>query len=571
MRRLGCALLAGTLLLAVAGVVGGCSARRAEEPPLAYRQAEDAFRLGDYERAARAYEVFVASGEREDLLPAAYYRLAIAEFRQGRYPAALAALDELEARFPKRKWFQAYELRGDIERARGNGISAVRWWELGWELADDEQRIALRRRITSTLGRMDPASLRTVRSVLTTEEFQAYVDARLRAGGRGEEPPAPSVVPPVAEKRPAAPAPAGPPPSGRARIGCLLPLSGSYAPYGQRSLNGIKLALAGGADRLMLRDTQGQPQLARAALDELIADPDVVAVIGPLRSQVAETVAPRAERAGMPLIMLSQREGLTGTYVMQPTMTDRRQAAELAEYAVGVLKLTRLAILHPNDSYGTALSAAFRDEVERRQGQVIGALGYSPEAQEFSLEVLSVQKWVDGEGLQAVFIPDSAARAVALGGELRRQRPGLALFGSSGWYDPAELGRSSDAIEGAVFVDGFFAASGRPATRQFVAAYESAYHGAPEILAAQGFDAATLASRVLAAGAVTRAEFPEVLRGLGPFEGATGSIRFGADGIERDLFLLRVSGGAVHEVGRRYTSQNGPEPVAPVACGALGQ
>lgn len=565
-RRRGSTLPAAALCVTLAGVLASCTARHAEEPPLAFRQAEDAFRLGDYERAARGYKVFVESGEREDLLPPAYYRLAIAEFRQGRYGDALKALDGLEARFPKRKWFQTYELRGDIERARGNGISAVRWWELGWDIADDEQRVTLRRRITSTLERMDAESLRAVRSVLTTEEFQAYVDARLRASGPGKEPPrvAAAARPPV-EKRPAVAKPSGRAPSGRARIGCLLPLSGTYAPYGQRSLNGIKLALGENTDRLVLRDSQGQPQLARAAIDELIADPDVIAVIGPLRSQVAETIAPRAERSGMPLVMLSQRDGLTGTYVMQPTMTDRRQAAELAEYAIGVLKLTRFAILYPNDPYGTGLSTAFREEVERRKGQVIGALGYGTEAQEFSLEVLSVRKWVDDQGLQAVFIPDSAGRAVALGSELRRARPGLTLLGSSGWYDPAELGRSSGTIDGAVFVNGFFAASGRPATRRFVAAYESAYHATPEILEAQGFDAGTLVGRVLAAGATTRAEFPSVLGGLGPVEGATGSIRFSPDGIERDLFLLQVSGGAVHEVGRRLSSPGEPEPVVPLA------
>jgi ABC-type branched-subunit amino acid transport system substrate-binding protein len=568
-RRLGCAPLAVVLVAALIGNLAGCSARRPEEPPLAYRQAEDAFRLSDYERAARAYRVFIASGERKDLLPPAYYRLAIAEFRQARYGGALEALDELEARFPKRKWVRVYELRGDIERARGNGISAVRWWEAAWGLADSEERITLHRRITSTLAQMDPASLQALRSVLTTEEFQAQVDARLRASAPSGPPRMPPAAPkPVARKARETPRPA-PSPSGRALIGCLLPLSGDYASYGQRSLNGIRLALGEAAGSLVVRDTRGEAQLARAALDELIANPDVIAVIGPLRSQVAEAIAPRAERAGLPLIVLSQREGLTGTYVIQPTMTERRQAAALAEYAVGVLRLNRFAILHPNDPYGIALSGSFRDEVQRRQAQVIGALGYGAETREFSLEALSVQRWADDQGLQAVFIPDSAARAVALGAELRRQRPGLLLLGSNGWYEPAELGRSAGAIDGAVFVNGFFSASGRPATRRFVDAYQAAYQVAPDILEAQAFDAATLVSRVLAAGALTRAELPEALQGLGPIEGAAGSIRLGPDGIERDLFLLRVSGGAVHEIERHHGSSSRSERSVPLA-GSLG-
>ena len=157
-----------------------------------------------------------------------------------------------------------------------------------------------------------PASLKRARGVLTAPPLQALVDQRLHGGApTGAKPvtstaaTAPGAVRPGAPPPSAAAVPSGPPvPQGArsdapvpatARIGVLLPLSGEFASYGQRSLNGIKLGVGELASRLDVRDDKGDPAVGRAAFDEFIMDPNVIAVIGPLRSKVAEAVAPRAE------------------------------------------------------------------------------------------------------------------------------------------------------------------------------------------------------------------------------------------------------------------------------------
>src|SRR5262249_14919897 len=167
-------------------------------------------------------------------------------------------------------------------------------------------------------------------------------------------------------------------------------------------------------------DGRGGPAAGRAAIDELIGDPTIGVVIGPLRSKVAEAVAPRAERAGLPLVVLSQQEGISGRWIVQPAMTADRQAAELAEYAVRQQGLKNVGILFPNDQYGTVLSNAFRQQVEQRGGRVVGAISYDPNQKEFSVELLSLQKWIDGDGLQAVFIPDFAETAIPLATQVRQ-------------------------------------------------------------------------------------------------------------------------------------------------------
>lgn len=562
--------IAAALLLALTG----CHKRAVplEDAPLPFRQAEDNFRLGNYEKAARGYQVFLdseASQDYDELVPRAYYRLAMAEYRRGRYSECLAALDRMERRLPNKEWPQVDELRGDAELARGNPISALRWWEEGWKVAAGEEKREARAHIADAVDHMDPSALARARPVLTTPEMRALIDTRLQSPGatgpaRATAPLAAGAVG-AAVDRPAAPPPSalgdtgGPPP----RTGVLLPLSGQYATYGQRSLNGIKLALGQAADALVVRDDRGEAQVGRAAIDELAGDPSIGAVIGPLRSKVAETVAPRAERAGLPLVVLAQQEGLSGRWIVQPAMTAERQAAELAEYAVGSQGLRKFGILYPNDPYGSALAQAFRQQVEQRGGRVVGSVTYDANQKEFSVELLSLDKWIRDDGMQAVFIPDFAQTAVPLASQLRQAHPGVALFGSNGWNDPAALGPAAADIDGAVFVDGFFATSQRRATQDFVAAYRAAYGGAtPDILEAQAYDAAKLVAAALQSGARSRPQMIAALQSPRTIEGAAGAVSVGPNGVQRQLFLLRIASGTISEVPSARPAP-APPPVPP--------
>jgi len=525
-----------------------------EDAPLPFRQAEDNFRLGNYEKAARGYEVFLdseSSDEYDELVPRAYYRLAMSEYRRGRYTECLAVLDRMERRLPDKQWSQVDLLRGDAELARGNPISALRWWEEGWKIADGDEKREARQHIADALDRMDPSALPRARTVLTTDEMRALVDARLKSPGTPSAATTTAAVP-APRPRPGDEAPVpplgddtgGPPP----RVGVLLPLSGQYATYGQRSLNGIKLAFGAQAGVLVVRDDKGEPQAGRAAIDELTADPSIGAVIGPLRSKVAETVAPRAEHAGLPLVVLSQQEGISGRWVVQPIMTAERQAAALAEYAAGTQGLRKFGILYPNDPYGISLSQAFRQQVEQRAGQIVGSITYDSSQTEFSVELLSVDKWVKGDGLQAVFIPDFAQTAIPLATQLRHAQPAVVLLGSNGWNDPAVLGPAADAIDGAVFVDGFFPSSQRRATQDFVAAYKTAFNATPEILEAQAYDAAKLVATALQSGVRSRGQMITALHAPHTVDGAAGAVAVGPQGVQRQLFLLRVAGGTISEI-----------------------
>src|SRR5215813_5181672 len=121
-----------------------------------------------------------------------------------------------------------------------------------------------------------------------------------------------------------------------------------------------------------LKDTGGNPLAAVAALDDLARDPNVLAVIGPLRDDDADAVSVQAERDHVPVLMLSHDETNAGRYVLQAGLPRSRKVSALLEYAMTRVRLSRFGVLYPDDPAGKELLATFRTEAERRGGTIVG-------------------------------------------------------------------------------------------------------------------------------------------------------------------------------------------------------
>jgi ABC-type branched-subunit amino acid transport system substrate-binding protein len=365
-----------------------------------------------------------------------------------------------------------------------------------------------------------------------------------------EEPPyeEPPVAAPVEEA----------PVQGITKVGCLLPLSGEARSFGRRELRGIRMIFGDQSDRLIVKDTTGDPARAVGMFEELSSDPTILAVIGPLGGDEAEAVAAKAAAARVPLFLLSQRDGLTGPFVLQAGMTRGSQVATLLSYAMDKVRLRRFGVLYPKDTYGAEFLSAFRSEVQRRGGTLVGAAGYDPRSARPETEVDALKRWRAGADLQAVFLPDSAPTAAHFAKFLQNTMPDVTLLGVHGWETLAEQG-SGATLSGILFADGFYAGSTRPATREFVERFQQTYGTAPELLEAQSYDAALLVKRALDATANSRSDLLHRLQELGAIEGATGPLYVTPGGLQRRLYVLQVADGKLQEIG---AAPSEPAPVA---------
>src|SRR5439155_329108 len=86
-------------------------------------------------------------------------------------------------------------------------------------------------------------------------------------------------------------------------IGAVLPLSGKHAPVAQKTLKGLQLGLGiYGPERsqfkLAVVDSEGTPEGAKHAVERLVGEDNVIAVVGSLLSRTATAVASKTEELG---------------------------------------------------------------------------------------------------------------------------------------------------------------------------------------------------------------------------------------------------------------------------------
>ncbi|MBI4366303.1 MAG: penicillin-binding protein activator [Deltaproteobacteria bacterium] len=372
------------------------------------------------------------------------------------------------------------------------------------------------------------------------------------------------------------------------RVGALLPLAGKYALYGDSTLHGIECAAGKQMPctspmplEVVAKDSGTDGASAAAAVEALVTKDRVVAIIGPLLSTTAEGAARKAEALQVPLLSLSQRDGIAeiGDYVFRVGLNAASQVETMAKYAVKERGFKQIAIVYPNNPYGQLFRQAFRDAVTARGGAIVAEKGYSPElaniidARDASgQETYSASRPKPGtmttggevvplaeseqpmpvfpkiRGAEAVFIPDSYRNVVTLVKHGGDPFGGAVLLGISRWNSPGIL-EAASRLEGAVFVDGFFRDSGDNATQQFVRNFAEVYRMDPTILEAQAFDAMRLVAQVVRGGARTPGAIRDGLSRIKNFRGVTGRMHFDPAGDAlKQLYILTIKGGMIQEV-----------------------
>jgi hypothetical protein len=73
--------------------------------------------------------------------------------------------------------------------------------------------------------------------------------------------------------------------------------------------------------------------------------------------------------------------------------------------------------------------------------------------------------------------------------------------------------------------------------------------------------------RALRAGARSRADVIPQLLSLRGFDGASGTVAIAPNGVQRELFVLQLSGGQIREALPRDTAEPAPAAVDPALSG----
>jgi ABC-type branched-subunit amino acid transport system substrate-binding protein/outer membrane protein assembly factor BamD (BamD/ComL family) len=569
-----------------------------------YRTSQIFTRQYDYEKALAALETLAAEYPGDPQLPVVAYDMAHLYYRLGDYERSRLKALEWIGEYPD------HPLMGDVLILLGQNLLALQdrpkafyWWRMAFDILEDspeeQQRVEER-----MIGLMESAELEEL------VEMAGYAEDSLFA---------PPIYFNIAslylaehnyqEAKSAAMALVRSTPDqfwvdiGRRilekvsrelsvktnAIGCLLPLSGPFAIYGQEVLNGIQLGMGlfgefeeSPAFELIIEDTAADARQTVAQLEKLATENRVVAVVGPLASKPAAAASEKAEELGVPVITLTQREGITaeGDMVFRNFLTPSKQMKTLLHRVMVEMGLNRFGILYPDNRYGEYFMNLFWDELESRGGYVTAVESYDPEETDFAaqikkmvglyyprpepldqiLEVLNYppEELEGGEiepeseeepepipDFDAVFIPDNYQR-VAL---IAPQFPFYSVFnvtflGTSLWQSPELLDLAGEYLQGAVFPSGFFDGAEREAVESFVRRYRENFESEPGILAATGYDTITLLKHILSQNAIaSRRDLYRALMNDNGFYGVTGKLSFDQQReVEKEPLLLTVRG-----------------------------
>ena len=307
-------------------------------------------------------------------------------------------------------------------------------------------------------------------------------------------------------------------------VGALLPLSGRGREVGRQLLQGMQLAaLDEGGPELVVEDTAGDPSRTTAAVESLIGNQRVVAVLGPVGSRTTEAAAASTRRAGVPLLSFSASEETTsaGEQVFRFLYSPRDELTALVGKA-RARGLSRFVVLYPDHGYGRTMERLFDQEVAAAGGIYCDGVAYPPGTKSFVDYVRTVLEttcdvvlFADVADQVALIAPTFAAEGAwsVAGGALpeHAEREVHFLLPSLSW-SPKLVGRAQRYLQGALIALPFYAASEAALNQHFRTAYETRYGRAPQMFAAYGYDAYRMISATLRQGNQTRQALTDALK-----------------------------------------------------------
>ena len=364
-------------------------------------------------------------------------------------------------------------------------------------------------------------------------------------------------------------------------IGCILPLSGTHAAYGQKILFGLMLGLGGYSQsqeaspfRLIVRDSKGSDALAAQYVDELVKQEKAGAIVGPLLSGPSKSAAQEAQKIGVPIITLTQSENIadTGDFVFRNFLTPSMQMRSLVDYITDVRKLSRFAIFYPQSDYGKLYMELFWNEVKRKAGRVTAAEGYNPKQTDFrkpfatllkidekrtqtpEQEIEVIMSDVDLDhgpypivDFQALFIPDDYRSILMIAPQVAYYDvTDLTLLGTNLWNSPVLL-KGERYVQGSIFPADFYLNSPSPNVVEFRTRFDEVFDREPDFFSAIGYDTAKILMQAITQNqAWTREEIRDALMKVKDFPGVTGVTSFAANGdADKKLFMLTIEGDAI--------------------------
>lgn len=319
------------------------------------------------------------------------------------------------------------------------------------------------------------------------------------------------------------------------KIGLYLPMTGPAAAMGQMVWEGVQVAhqlqpqVLGQPVKLVLVDTRSDRIEAANAVSRLIEKDKVAAIIGEVISSDTLAGVPIAERAGIPNISPTATSPLVTQnrrYAFRAAYVDDLQGKVAARFAWENLKVRRVAVLIDQaQDYCVGLANFFKQEFERRGGQVVSTSYIQTGDQDFSAQISALK----GGNPDLIYAPNYYTEVALLAKQLQDLGVKIPILSGDGAQVPELISIGGEAVNGMYFTALFHRQGATTELgRKFMQAYEATYKKPLDGFAALGGDGYFLLTAAMnQAGGADGGKVAQALAATKDFAGVTGVITMG--------------------------------------------
>lgn len=282
------------------------------------------------------------------------------------------------------------------------------------------------------------------------------------------------------------------------KIGVVLPLTGSLAPYSEEILQGMETALHIVKKNdpnlyrrisIIKRDDRGVGSHAKKLAKDLIHNKKVHIIYGSLTGAISANLALIAHEYKRPLvspITTSPLISKASPFVFTTSINDYNQGVILAKYTRKNLYKSKAAILFRNDNdYTTSIAKSFRTTFLGLGGRITDYIPYKDESTDFASKIKLIAK----NKPDIIMVPGFHDEATKILEEAKKEGIRVPFIGSDSWEAP-EIYSSTRVklFKKNYFFKHFSEQDPHPTASQFVKTYTKLHRKKPSSLAAMGYD-----------------------------------------------------------------------------------
>ena len=343
---------------------------------------------------------------------------------------------------------------------------------------------------------------------------------------------------------------------GTIKIATQSPLSGGQAALGEGIKLGAQLAVEkfkgplekmGFKVELVPFDDQAKPDVGVANAKNIIADKDILAIIGHLNSGVAIPSSEVYKEVSLAMISPANTN---------PVVTDRGypnvnrvcgrddvQGVVGSEFAHATMKAKTVYIIHDKTPYGQGVAEFFKADAEKKGLKIVGFEG-TEEKSNFDPIVTPLK----AKNPDVIYFGGIYDQAAPFFKQAREKGVKGKFFGPDG-MDSSDLTKiAGKAVVGMYYTSAAGPASELPKAKAFVDEFKKKFGKNPEPYAAESYDAATIALKGIEAAAKggkmpSREDVATAVRKTTLPNGITGDIAFDEKGDRKKAlyFVLQVA------------------------------